>query len=837
MEFCGRSNELNEIIERWRFASDINNPRPQIVVLCGEAGLGKTRLAMEFFDWLRRDEDISDRGYWPEIPSKAGENIEINPNYRECNFREHQIPFLWWGVRAGDIATENSVHGDAIGTYLRSLSPHLAAMTLPSRFIRNGFEDVLKDWGNFITSEVIGNASGIGPLMAVGEKTLKTVKILADTYHRSKFRDVVGEEDKKSDERTDAILDDLSSVLSPTSKDSARKPAVILLDDTHFYMNDSGLSGFTAKLMHRAVSERWPVMILATHWRREFIQGIGPFMDVLKHARGEQGGSRFNDLTKGYLTDDHFHVVELAPVGCLDKALKVEFPGLTAMQMSELLRSAGGNPRHLTHIAMYLRKNKGLFEDFDLEQPLTDTGLKTVKQKAVNLGELVTERLRNAPIEVQQAVCIASMIGMQFADKLVEAVAVRHIDWRSPDALSQAVDPYSMIRSVDDSQILEFSDRLFYSAAVMERRNMKSLADEEALIKTIKAVVKEQYIAVTTIEEFRPVTKSKSNAVERDYGGPSWEERQALWQYARLIEDIAAEVFAEDDDEAQIEFECLQRKLDVRKVEKDPEVWAWLSRRLLKVLENNPKIRAALSSSEIIEFSKLFRLTGFREEALELLEYKLKLYRDVSELFGYGIKDAVEASEFVAETVETLTDLGRFKEARACLQQDIEAFHDVATNPPATYQLLAALERKAMYEHRQGNLDEFLVDCRSWLATFKQKMPSLYAAHDRNGQASARPLIFGHFKARLTLHKFLSLAIDKLGDRQLVSEVCQARIEFAEFCIAHDPKRYVSASIQDCSVWQDWIENAGFKEEADQLAAFKSHVKKRFPEHPQRTDM
>lgn len=57
MIFCGRTNELSDLISRWKLAGDIKSPAPQLVILKAERGVGKTRLALEFYRWLSENVD------------------------------------------------------------------------------------------------------------------------------------------------------------------------------------------------------------------------------------------------------------------------------------------------------------------------------------------------------------------------------------------------------------------------------------------------------------------------------------------------------------------------------------------------------------------------------------------------------------------------------------------------------------------------------------------------------------------------------------------------------------------------------------------------------------
>ena len=55
LKLCGREDELALLAEKWRLASDVSDPKPQVVVVKAERGVGKTRLALEFFQKLSRE--------------------------------------------------------------------------------------------------------------------------------------------------------------------------------------------------------------------------------------------------------------------------------------------------------------------------------------------------------------------------------------------------------------------------------------------------------------------------------------------------------------------------------------------------------------------------------------------------------------------------------------------------------------------------------------------------------------------------------------------------------------------------------------------------------------
>jgi predicted ATPase len=76
MKFCGRANELKVLMERWRLTSSTDESLPQVVLIKAERGIGKTRLAMEFYKSLRETENgVSGNGYWPVTASFFQRNI------------------------------------------------------------------------------------------------------------------------------------------------------------------------------------------------------------------------------------------------------------------------------------------------------------------------------------------------------------------------------------------------------------------------------------------------------------------------------------------------------------------------------------------------------------------------------------------------------------------------------------------------------------------------------------------------------------------------------------------------------------------------------------------
>lgn len=506
MRFCGRVAELDELIARWKLASDIAAPSPQLVILKAERGVGKTRLALEFYRWLSENIDAKGPdGYWPDSASIFDRSIDVNPDPYACRY-DQSMPFLWWGLRAADPGTENRISGDAVASYDKFLAPHLVALTMKARAIKSG-KALLGVWRDVAKGEA-ASWSGYDTVMSVGEGLFKTVQILRGTMEQS-HSSALEEITKKSISRVDAVLEDLEIVLNTRSPGFAKTPAIILIDDAQFSTEDPGLVDFCEKLLHMAMTQKWPLMILVTHWKRdlspEFMTTERSFAGVIHHARtrATHENGPVAGLPGGHLTTQNTIEIDLAPVPDLTEALHHALPGLLPDQASALLDHAGGNPRHLEQIIAFLRENEEFFEDFDTANALTEEGLREALEETHDILKVVMRRLRDAPVEVQEAICLASLQGMRFVSEIVNDLAKVCLSGERSDALKKASDPFSMVSLRQKASIAEFSERLFYLVAEKRRRSLKGLSDTAALTVALQDILRERstQIDVDTVDD------------------------------------------------------------------------------------------------------------------------------------------------------------------------------------------------------------------------------------------------------------------------------------------------------------------------------------------------
>lgn len=503
MRFCGRSDELEILKERWKLSSNLAAPAPQLVIVKAERGVGKTRLALEFFRWLVENVESREASqYWPDGADILNSKFDVNPDPYSCHY-DQPMPFLWWGIRAADPGAENPISGDAIASYGGFLAPHLAAVSMKARAIKSG-KALGSVWRDVVKGGVM-SMTGYDTAISVSEGLFKSVQILRGTLNKSRAS-VLSEVTKKSINRVDAILEDLEIVLNPRSLGFAKTPGVILIDDAQFTPEELGLADFCEKLLHKAITEGWPLMIVVTHWKRdlstEFMKTERSFAGILWHAkaRAPHENGPVSGLPGGYLTAQNTAEIDLSPVADLSDALNEAVPGLLPDQAAALLDHAGGNPRHLEQIIAYLRENEELFVDPENASPLTDEGLREALKTTHHIFTIVMRRLRDAPVEVQEAICLASLQGMRFVPGIVNELAQVCLSGDRAEALKKAADPFSMVTSRQATSIGEFSERLFYLVADKRRRSLKGVRDDEKLTATLRGVLRARIDQIDQID-------------------------------------------------------------------------------------------------------------------------------------------------------------------------------------------------------------------------------------------------------------------------------------------------------------------------------------------------
>lgn len=435
--FCGREAELLALREAWDAVRA--GWGPQVVVVLGERGLGKTRLVQEFFDIIAtRDGDC----YWTPGLAGPGNSLQVNPLPDPA--RTGGPPFLWWGLRLPDPA---GGHDPGIGTLAAAAEAYLAPQV--STFRREARRkdrrrEALAVGKGVALDFMLDAAIDLIPFGGLA----RTVTEAGADLHR------IWREDREEAAATGAgslvgrLLEDLALVLAPET--APPRPAVIILDDAHHAGQDPGISAFTLELMARARRDGWPLLLVLTHWEREWATATPD--GLAARLRGGAGTLR---------------EVRLAPLPNLGPVLDAGLPGLLPDQRAALLDRADGNPRFLVEIVLFARGARGLFVGGAVEGPLTERGLARLLERSTTLHELTAARLRESPAEVQDAVCLASLQGVEFLNAILGGTADRLGRLAAVDAAER---PHAYVRAVDTG-VAAFAQRIYYEVAAEHLEN------------------------------------------------------------------------------------------------------------------------------------------------------------------------------------------------------------------------------------------------------------------------------------------------------------------------------------------------------------------------------
>lgn len=472
--FCGRERELEALMATYRRVEAGDGP--EVAVVLGESGLGKTRLVQEFYARLSTSIDAEGEcGYWPDRMVRDGNNLKVNPDPAECNPSQiANMRFLWWGIRMLDRTGHNAGMGglsEAVPLLRPHLEPFAKAKLLGARMKQaatGAAMDIAVEVANLFTFGLIG-------LGKLGVDHAREWKSIRDAHGALAGFDVAAEHDRQRDNLIDIVLNDLGTLFRCAEEKGEPLPAIILLDDTQWLSGDDITQSFIARLLSRAGAEAWPLLFIATHWEKEWHED----------AESDDGRS-FASLARQFDRDDWKPLI-LGKEPNLAGMIRAGFPGLSQAQIDLLIEKADGNPRLLDEILRHLQVSRGLFEGRDLANKLTTKGEEATRIRTFDLHSLVAERLSQAPDEVQVAVALSGYQGMQFLSRITAAATARIGGEDYADGLGAAERPYSLVATLEHG-LAEFSQRVFYEVA---KERLPHVVGEEEAVEAIRSVLRD----------------------------------------------------------------------------------------------------------------------------------------------------------------------------------------------------------------------------------------------------------------------------------------------------------------------------------------------------------
>jgi hypothetical protein len=482
--FCGRKKELAAIQEAWDEVRS-GQAKPQVLVLLAESGLGKTRIIQEFYNDISTHQDgVGENGYWPDVLTRKRNNLKINPEPTDCN-PDKELAFLWWGLRMADPVGRNATHG-GLSEGVSFLQGHLAPFAA-SRMRRSGLLKVGRDAAIDLAVEV-GNIFTFG-LLGIA-KTVVTHGATLNSVIRS-GKGVSGPSEAMAmhgEALRETVIADLRQLFSHRSELGETLPMILALDDAHWLAEDNETAEFIAQILEIAQAEHWPLLLLASHWEREW------------HEALETSALSFAKI----ITDQEalsYKIVKLEREPGLEPIVSAAFPGLTIKQRQILLDKADGNPRLLDEVLLYLSTKPRYFVDRSADRQLTEEATDQIAGMQFNLHDLIAERLADAPYEVQVSTALASLQGVRFSNIITVATAEALKESGAESGLRDAVKPHSLIAEIDEA-FSEFAQRIYRE--VCDER-LEDLFDREAALDAL-------YRALVTISDSDIVFDSEQTA-------------------------------------------------------------------------------------------------------------------------------------------------------------------------------------------------------------------------------------------------------------------------------------------------------------------------------------
>jgi predicted ATPase len=516
--FCGRVDDLDLLEKAW--SDGTHDGYPQIVVLLGDSGMGKTRLAQELFKRLAGNFDSAH--YWPRELGRNGRNLNINPLLPSCG---PGVPsFLWWGLRFGDRAVRNAVAPSAVDADLPILTAHLErlARSVHNSERRTALQYLLSDFAADVGIELATHLAEIVPGVAAAKAAYKAARGV-DRLRREHLADrpdlTLSEiAQRESREKTRRLAEIFTAVME-TKDDNL--PICILVDDGHFSEPDDDAVDLIKQLLGTARKRRWPFLLVVTFWPREWNEAKSPFAQWL-HSQAA-----------------NIRIRPLSRIGDLTPLLKTELPGLTPTQVKALTERVDGNPEFLEDITRWLQVQVGNFVGLDPKKALTPKGLSRVMTLAQDRHKFAMQRILDAGEPIRHALALGSVQGMRFLTDLLLEMAPQLKMAANLEAIQGAEKPHAFLTR--DGILAEFVQRLYLEVATADLPNV--VTDEEQvralLIEALKHRIDNRALLGALTTKDRRATYALAAALLQEESDPiarSYAIRAAITLIDELME-------------------------------------------------------------------------------------------------------------------------------------------------------------------------------------------------------------------------------------------------------------------------------------------------------------
>jgi len=468
--FYGRETELAWLKGLWEEAATRDSKGafggPRLAMVIAETGLGKSRLVQELYQLLANDAvwNPPERSYWPRTIVSTTGKIHENPPL------DDHVPlgpprFLWLAARWQPIYDPNAEERTCVIPALRdSLYVHVriaqGRRTIWERLRTSGEKKLKSEGPDYALGKLI-DLTGI-PFLGLFPNLIKAGLSLrnAPTSVSEAFQ-------KQQEDAADVLLGEMHEVFGGLGGGGLVLPTVLWLDDAHW------IDPFTLQFVHRlwkkATEKRWPLLVVLTHFEREW-------NELRMTAKQES--------LWGLCDQAHASPLFLAPAPLekLQSRLSESLPGLLPAQRTLILQKVGGNFLTLVQNIGALTKQSACFEARRLDRPLTPAGERLVADWELDRDKRIEQQFGELGPELQDLLGWATnangRAGMWFMPHAVAMFKARRgvASWETPASeimekssqqrqlLDTCVYPLAVLGSPSPN-IFEFRDRAFYQVA------------------------------------------------------------------------------------------------------------------------------------------------------------------------------------------------------------------------------------------------------------------------------------------------------------------------------------------------------------------------------------
>lgn len=445
----------------------------QCVVLLAESGYGKTRLIHEFYRQISENENEGGEGYWPDVLSPDPTKIDVNPDFTGFE-SEGDIPWLWWGIRWGCPDDRNQKRSNICGLldFKSRLERHVVGLINRRALKGAGREAAIKAAELAMDFVPLPNFVGMAK---TGKEMVETISGFWKA--REKVKAKQHDETKKAEDDVRNAIQLIRAYLDPEVKDAEDIPVILVLDDAQWA--DPMTLKFACDLFCRARAEHWPLLLLVTHWEREWHEaGEGK---PLQPNSALDDWESFRDVeaavTRRQDSQDALHIVSVGKLRAelVREAVTSAFPGLEDEDLIYIIERCGGNMLICEEFIKILETCDDWFEGEDITKGIVPEAKQVFREKTVSSQERAETRLdsiKKTDRSLYDFLRLGAAQGKTFYHELLAEVAIRlekgDREWIREKA-TQAELPHCLVSNVSTPVSASEFRHFIYSEGLKRR--------------------------------------------------------------------------------------------------------------------------------------------------------------------------------------------------------------------------------------------------------------------------------------------------------------------------------------------------------------------------------